>query len=114
MSRQIKKLKPKNDKRKAAPSSRRVTFDEMCEQLNRNIDDIRGIEEAESQLAIFEKNEKATPCHLSDELLHLRFIVYAALKKYPPLFVMQNYGYHEGRFRNFILQHFGAMRIVEK
>jgi len=112
MSRQING-KRKNQ-RKAAPSVRRVTFDEMCEQLNQNIEELGGIEEAESQLAIFEKNEKEHQCHLTDELMHLRFIVYASLKRYPPDFVLSNYGFHQGRFRNFILQHFGAMRIIKK
>ena len=106
--------KPRNNKRKAAPSVRNVTYEELCDKLHENIVEAEAVEDTNRALAEFEINEKETPCHVTDDLLDLRFIAYASLKRYPPQFVLSNYGYHEGRFKNRILQYFGAMKIVKK
>ena len=111
MSRQSK---PKNGKRKASPSMRKATFKDLCDQLNKNLIGIGGVEDAENDIIKFEINEKETPCHLTDEYLDIAFVIYASLKRMPPQFALSNYGYHEGRFKNRIVELFPLMKIVKK
>ena len=106
-----KAIKPIKQKKKR-DRTRPITFDELTEELNRTIVQNAKPGDIEEQLTQFELNEKNNPGHMDDELLLLRFIAYAALKKTPPDFVLKNYYMNEDRYRNLVLEQYGLRKIL--